>query len=751
MNEPDIPWEKAFRSAPVALSLVDVHGRQLAGNDAYAALLGYPPGSAGPDNVGAVTRDEDRSWTVSYLTRVVSGDLDQFTTNKIFRRADGSYVRAQLTTRALRDEDGLCLALIGTLVPAPETQRIEDARLRMMMEFSQSTFTVVDAEGTVIESSGRYQPILGYPTEFWETRTIMDLLLPEELERVMEFRERILAAPGERLDIEVQVRAADGSIQDIAVQAVNLLDDDVGGIILTSQNITGQRQLVNELSLRSSTAEAVAKAQTNLLATVSHELRNPLHAIQGLAELLAAEQLPQRAAELAATLTSQLTGLAGVTQDLLDTARLDSGTVQLDPVTADLHTLVNEVAEYGTAMVGSRELAVRCTIMPNTPTWVLVDAARLRQILRNLVGNAIKFTTAGSVTLEVRPALTTGVLFSVADTGIGIPADEIDSVMRPFQTGSTGGDSRGAGLGLAIVQRLVSAMHGRLSLHSVVGTGTTFSVELPLPSADAPAPRSAPTTQRSEISVLVVEDNPVNQQLARSQLARLGMSAVIVGSGEEALELFDQPDHPHFDVVLMDHQLPGIDGVETTRRIRTLQPDVAALPVIGLTASASATHREAFINAGMDGFLAKPATMDDIRNAINEVLDESWERPSAAPTVTRTAAEAVPAQPATVESGVLTKLASELGDHSIVVELVTSFLSELPKRGVAITSAIVAGDPTAAGRAAHTLKSSARLLGANALADMCQEIEHQQPVDMAALELLLAAANRELSSWKSEG
>ena len=114
----------------------------------------------------------------------------------------------------------------------------------MMMEFSLSTFTVIDAEGTVIESSGRYQPILGYPTEFWETRTIMDLLLPEQIDRVMEFRERVLCAPRERLDIEVQVRAADGSIQDIAVQAVNLLDDDVGGIILTSQNITGQRQLV---------------------------------------------------------------------------------------------------------------------------------------------------------------------------------------------------------------------------------------------------------------------------------------------------------------------------------------------------------------------------------------------------------------------------------------------------------------------------------------------------------------------------
>ncbi len=746
VNANDIPWEEAFRRAPVALSLVDAHGRQLAGNDAYAELLGFPVGSSGPDNIGAVTRDQDRSWTASYLTRLVNGDLDRFTTHKVFQRADGSEVRAQLTTRALRDDDDLCFALIGTLVPSSETQRIQDARLHMMMEFSLSTFTVVDAEGTVIESSGRYQPILGYPTEFWETRTIMDLLLPEEIDRVMEFRERVLSAPRERLEIEVQVRAADGSIQDIAVQAVNLLDDDVGGIILTSQNITGQRQLVNELSLRSSTAEAVAKAQTNLLATVSHELRNPLHAIQGLAELLAAEQLPPRAAELATTLASQLTGLAGVTQDLLDTARLDSGTVQLDPRPTDMHALVNEVVEYGTAMVGDRELAVRCTIMPNTPPWVLVDAARLRQVLRNLVGNAIKFTTTGGVTLEVRPALTNGVQFSIADTGVGIPADEIDSVMRPFQTGSTGGDSRGAGLGLAIVQRLVSAMHGSLTLHSVLGTGTTFTVVLPLPVADAPAPRAVEQQQCSEISVLVVEDNPVNQQLARSQLARLGMTPVIVGSGEEALELLDRPDHPHFDVVLMDHQLPGIDGVETTRRIRTLGASVASIPVIGLTASASATHRESFLNAGMDGFLAKPATMDDIRNAINEVLDDKWVRPAEA----AAAAAPVAVQAATVQTAVLAKLAGELGDRIIVVELVTSFLAELPKRGTAITSAIAAGDTAAAGRAAHTLKSSARLLGANTLADMCQEIEHLQPVDVPALERLLQAAKDELFNWKAE-
>ena len=750
MNDPDIPWDAAFQHAPVALSLVDVHGRQLAGNTAYLELLGFPAGSTGPDNIGAVTREEDRSWTASYLTRLVNGDLDQFVTHKIFRRADGSELRAQLTTRALRDEDDRCYALIGTLVPVTESQRVEDARLQHMMEFSLSTFTVVDEAGIVVESSGRYQPILGYPPEFWETRTIMDLLVPEEVERVIAFREQVLASPRERLTIEVQVRAADGSIHDIAVQAVNLLDDDVGGVILTSQNITGQRQLVNELSLRSSTAEAVAKAQTDLLATVSHELRNPLHAIQGLAELLAAEQLPPRAAELAATLASQLSGLAGVTQDLLDTARLDSGTVKLDPVPTDLPALVTEVCEYGVAMAGDRALIVRCTFAPQTPAWVLVDAARLKQILRNLVGNAIKFTKVGSVTIEVRAALPSGVQFSVADTGVGIPADEIDGVMRPFQTGSTGGDSRGAGLGLAIVQRLVSAMRGTLTLTSVLGSGTTFNIVLPLALADAPAPRRPAAEHQSNVSVLVVEDNPVNQQLARSQLARLGMSAVIVGSGEEALELLGTADCPRFDVVLMDHQLPGIDGVETTRRIRTLAETVAALPVIGLTASASAAHRESFLDAGMDGFLAKPATMDDIRTAIHEVLAADWVRPAAAAIAAAALTPERATATATVQTAVLAKLAGELGDRTIVVELVTSFLGELPKRGTAITAALDNGDSAAAGRAAHTLKSSARLLGADALADVCQEIEHLQPVDLGELTRLLSAVDHELTNWKTE-
>jgi CheY-like chemotaxis protein/HPt (histidine-containing phosphotransfer) domain-containing protein len=309
----------------------------------------------------------------------------------------------------------------------------------------------------------------------------------------------------------------------------------------------------------------------------------------------------------------------------------------------------------------------------------------------------------------------------VIDTGVGIPVDEQAAILEPFVVGTTAGDQRGAGLGLSIVLRLVSAMGGGVTLESSVGAGSRFDVRLRLPVA-TPPPDDDGDDLPEGLTVLVVEDNPVNQQLARSQLERLGLFPIVVTTGEECLALLGDADAPPVDVIFMDHQLPGMSGVEATQRLRALGGAVAELPVIGLSAAASSSRsdRDAFVDAGMDDFVAKPASLDDLSNAIARALrrPRSTTADDGAP---RGAPIDAPVPPV-VDHAVLESLADELGGSSIVVELISTFLDELDPR----IEAILAGstdDVAGARRAAHTLKSSARLLGAHLLADVCLAVE----------------------------
>lgn len=706
---------EALLHAPVAWSLFDLDGHGIAGSREYASVFELSP----DDLVGlpfeAMIDPGDRGYTSTVLGQLARAETDEYVSIQPSQRPGGGEQLVRLVLRPLF-RDGEPVALFSTAVPIAEAARFDAHRIQKLIENIDDTISLIDENGRLLETSGRYKPILGYPTEFWADRSIFDLLHTDDALRVLAMREQVIAQPGAVVTGEFQVQAADGSYQPLEVHAVNLLQDpDVSGIVVTSRNISARRELMQDLERNRDAAVAEAALRSRLIATVSHELRNPLHAMCGLAELLTTSPgLTADTSALAFTLQRQIEGLTTVIDDLLDSSRLGAGAVALASQPVLLRPLVDDVVALAGPAARGRNLVVVSEVSDDVPVCTVGDSSRLRQVLSNLVGNAVKFTTTGRVSLLVSFS-DDQLTLTVTDTGRGIESTELERVFEPFATGTNAGDNSGAGLGLTIVRQLVELMDGTISAASEVGAGSTFTVVLPAEECDPPpAPADPPTPLAAGgRSVLVVDDNAVNQMLAESQLARLGMQAVVVGTGEDAVELLAQGEGP--DLVLMDYHLPGIDGLEATRRIRALERERGGHAVIiGVTAAATAADRRACEDAGMDDFLAKPVSLAVLGEALRRWVQHI-------PTVGEL--------PDTVDTTVLDSLAADLGDAAVVVDLVRTFLGELNGRRTALAEAGADGDTVAAKRVAHTLKSSAQLLGALDLGRACQRIETLDSVD----------------------
>lgn len=730
--------------AGAALSITDPSGRLRYANGAFTELFGW---SADDDvHIGVITPEEDRGWLATYMSRLVGGDDDEYRTVKRFVRRDGTEFNGTVVVRPVQ-VDGQCVGLVGHVAPVERRELVDDPRVGKLLEHNASTITLVDDAGGLIETAGRYRATLGYPPEFWDTRSIFDIIVPSDAVRVLEMREQIVERPHEPITTDVRVIDADGDEQVLEATAVNLLDDpDVRGIVITSRNVTEERTARAELASLRDQAVAEAERRSALIATVSHELRNPLHALAGLSELLASDAgLGESQRSIAATLHRQVTQMARVTDDLLDHSRLELGTIQPQVGPTRMRDLVDDVIELARAGVGDRPVSVTADVDAAVPAIVTTDGSRIHQLVRNLVENAVKFTERGRVDVSVscteHIAERCVLRISVRDTGPGIATDDLDRVFEPFHTTAPTTGHSGAGIGLSVTRRILDMLDGTIELTSEVGRGSTFEVEIPV-GAIAAEPISDPPGQAAEAAderpiVLVVEDNEVNQELARHQLDRLGMAPVIVGSAERAFEIVRDR---RLDAILMDHQLPGMNGREATRELRRLGVDT---PIVGVTASATAADERACLDAGMDAFLPKPVGLEQLRVVLGQLVSSD----RAGTANTRGQAPEATAEPevAVVDTRTLDELAGELGDPAIVISLVTTFLGELDQRRRDIVSA----DSDTAARQAHSLKSGARMLGAFPLAAACAGLETGD-VDAQAVVEHADASETAFRNWLAQ-
>lgn len=365
-------------------------------------------------------------------------------------------------------------------------------------------------------------------------------------------------------------------------------------------------------------AEQASAAKTRFLATLSHEIRTPMTGVIGMAELLLATPLRDDQNDYAHAMQRSGAMLLKLLNDALDLARIEAGRLELEPAPFDLRELLEDVADLTDAQAQAKRIPFSLELSPTLPAYLLGDAVRLKQILLNLTSNAVKFTERGQVVMSAKHS-GDGVLFEVRDTGPGIPEASQSRLFQRFEQGDSPQRSAGSGLGLAICRELVNLMHGRIELISKVAQGSTFRVWLPLEAATPVAPPAAAAVSlvAGRYRVLLVEDDAIVAAVVRGLLEKQGHTVTYVGHGLAALaELATVP----FDLMLLDLDLPGVDGFQVARLVRQRERDDQHLPIIAITARSGGGEESCAREAGMDGFLRKPVSGAQLARAMEEVL-----------------------------------------------------------------------------------------------------------------------------------
>ncbi|NLH83510.1 MAG: response regulator [Phyllobacteriaceae bacterium] len=504
-------------------------------------------------------------------------------------------------------------------------------------------------------------------------------------------------------------------------------------------------------------AEAANRAKSTFLATMSHEIRTPIHGILGIAELLQASPLDDTTRERVDAVGRSAEILSSVVADILDYSKIEAGILDLEHVEFSVAAVVDDVVGLMRPIARRKpdlDLIVDLPVLPS----VVGDPGKLRQILLNLVGNAVKFTPAGSVRLSVEDvgvaAGERNLCFTVTDTGIGIAPERRAAIFEPF-TQSDGSVARrfgGTGLGLTICRRLVDLMGGRMSFDSRLGEGSRFGFTVPFaPGAGrsptpANGPRAATQLPMRALDVLVVEDTEVNALVARGLLERAGHRPMIVSTGEAAVAAAGARD---FDVVLMDIRLPDIDGLETTRRIRRLaDPRRAAVPIVAASAQALPADVDACLAAGMNDFLGKPFRARRLEDLLRRVVGV------ASPGRRACAAPSDPVPDAVVDRSVLDEHVAVLGFEA-AARIVETWRTTTASVAEDLGRASAKDARTEVAEIAHRLKSSSRHVGLVRLSDRAARVERTARGEATAiaeevrdLVAVLAAARAALdATW----
>ncbi|MFM1908667.1 MAG: hypothetical protein RLZZ591_2344 [Pseudomonadota bacterium] len=788
-----IQVQQARMAAIVASSSDAVIGKTLEGvvtdwNAAAEQIFGYTAEEAmGRPLQELIIPDDLQDEEKKILAKVAAGEsLTGFDT--VRKRKDGTVLYATVSVSPIRDADGhvvgiakllsditerkaaeaqiqqLNQTLANQLLERGEQLEMASAREQFLINNALSAVIVTDAAGVVRLFNPAAEKLLGY-----RASEVIGSAVMAQFHDAHEVRSRVKAlsqrlgrplAPGEifRPDVrsvvgdnnEWQYVRRDGTRIAVLLTVGEVRNEkgELDGFIGISSDLTERKRLeqelqqANQLAARTLQAEAANEAKSLFLANMSHEIRTPLNALISLTYLLERTDLKERQRDFVRKMTLAGQGLLAVINDVLDLSRIEAGEMTLDPQPVCLQTLLQNMLDLMQAPASSKGLDLKLLVQPDLPRAVITDAVRLRQILTNLLGNAIKFTERGQVSLEVEMGSSEGdqvmLNFRVRDTGMGIPEALQPLLFKPFSQldASSTRRSGGTGLGLYIVRRLVDLMGGQAGLESSQPDhGSVFWFSLTLLRADDdvcdvledPVHMDAPA-RLAGLRILLVDDSAINRQVGQQVLALDGADVVLAGNGAQALQCL-RADLA-FDLVLMDVQMPELDGFAATRLIRQ-EPGLQDIPIIALTAGALQSERANALLCGMNDYMAKPIDPDRVVQTILRHV-----RPQAHPQVRSLAPLASPLEPLPwpVVSGIQGAGVRERlgGDVPLFMRLLKGFAAEYSAPQGLDVAWVWPDSSTqveAYAKRLHRLHGSAAMLG---MVDLAQTAERVQRMLTAA-------------------
>jgi len=507
-----------------------------------------------------------------------------------------------------------------------EQTRDELRKYFQVVEYGPVAVIITNGEGLVEYVNPRFSELTGYPQdEMTGSRPPQNLIPPELSEGHAIWAE---VRNGQEWRGEYQSRRRNGEEFWVAtsISPVRLAAGRISHFVAIMEDITLRKRTEEQLLNSKDTAESANRAKSEFLAVMSHEIRTPMNGILGMTQLMLDTPLSALQRDYLDTIHHSSESLLGLLNDILDFSKLEAGRVELEMVNFSLSETIHSVIDLMSPKATEKRLRLTSQLSDGQTDQLHGDPARLRQILLNLVGNAIKFTEKGEINLIVE-ALPPSELdrvdfrFTVADTGIGVSPEMQQRLFQSFSQGDTSISRRygGSGLGLAICRRLVEVQGGAIGVDSEPGQGSRFWFTLSYRPAEVAAPKRGRSKLRQalpRLSVLLAEDNGVNRKVAAALLQKWGHMVTAVADGQEAVEAVQAAV---FDVVLMDVQMPGMDGLEATRFIRAMDGPVAKLPIIALTANAMPADQQRCLEAGMDDYVSKPIDHERLYAALERV------------------------------------------------------------------------------------------------------------------------------------